>query len=326
MIKLASNAFLGTRISFVNEIANVCELVGADVGQVAPGMGLDKRIGEGYLRPGIGFGGSCLDGRETVLVRDATARGSPGWTRSYRACPRRRGPTRRRAHRPRGPRVAPDAEAPEFLPVTAVTRRPHRRRDGRDQDEAGRRLRCTPDHPFVVGQKGDLRPQVKQAHELTDTDWLPVAQGAATSSDAPLAMNVLAALDAAGVAEEQVIVRAAGGLQGWASTRSRPRSGPGASTRPLSRLRRAQDGHAPSARARRARPPPRRGDAGDSAERNVRAGGGAARSALLVRRRPVRGRGALHDRRSATAPLLVVPPDRRGRACAGGRAVLGGSR
>src|SRR6266496_4195392 len=69
MIKLAANAFLGTRISFINEIANVCELVGADVQQVARGMGLDRRIGEHYLRPGIGFGGSCLVGEETVLVR-----------------------------------------------------------------------------------------------------------------------------------------------------------------------------------------------------------------------------------------------------------------
>jgi UDPglucose 6-dehydrogenase len=60
MIKLASNAFLGTRISFVNEIANVCELVGADVEQVARGMGLDRRIGAKYLHPGIGFGGSCF--------------------------------------------------------------------------------------------------------------------------------------------------------------------------------------------------------------------------------------------------------------------------
>jgi UDPglucose 6-dehydrogenase len=60
MIKLASNAFLGTRISFINEIANVCELVGADVEQVALGMGLDRRIGDQYLRPGIGFGGSCF--------------------------------------------------------------------------------------------------------------------------------------------------------------------------------------------------------------------------------------------------------------------------
>jgi UDPglucose 6-dehydrogenase len=60
MIKLASNAFLGTRISFINEIANVCELVGADVEDVARGMGLDKRIGSRYLKPGIGFGGSCF--------------------------------------------------------------------------------------------------------------------------------------------------------------------------------------------------------------------------------------------------------------------------
>ena len=60
MIKLASNAYLATRISFINEIANVCEEVGADVTEVARGMGLDDRIGPQFLRPGIGFGGSCF--------------------------------------------------------------------------------------------------------------------------------------------------------------------------------------------------------------------------------------------------------------------------
>jgi UDPglucose 6-dehydrogenase len=60
MIKLASNAFLATKISFINEIANVCEEVGADVGQVAQGMGLDARIGSSFLRAGIGYGGSCF--------------------------------------------------------------------------------------------------------------------------------------------------------------------------------------------------------------------------------------------------------------------------
>jgi UDPglucose 6-dehydrogenase len=60
MIKLAANAFLATRISFINEIANVSEAVGADVDEVAYGMGLDKRIGTSYLNPGIGYGGSCF--------------------------------------------------------------------------------------------------------------------------------------------------------------------------------------------------------------------------------------------------------------------------
>jgi UDPglucose 6-dehydrogenase len=60
MIKLASNAFLATKISFINEIANVCEEVGADVGEVADGMGLDPRIGRNFLNAGIGYGGSCF--------------------------------------------------------------------------------------------------------------------------------------------------------------------------------------------------------------------------------------------------------------------------
>jgi UDPglucose 6-dehydrogenase len=60
MTKLASNAFLATKISFINEIANVCEEVGADVSEVAAGMGLDPRIGSSFLNAGVGFGGSCF--------------------------------------------------------------------------------------------------------------------------------------------------------------------------------------------------------------------------------------------------------------------------
>jgi UDPglucose 6-dehydrogenase len=60
MVKLASNAFLATKISFINEIANVCEETGADVLEVARGMGLDDRIGRSFLQPGIGYGGSCF--------------------------------------------------------------------------------------------------------------------------------------------------------------------------------------------------------------------------------------------------------------------------
>jgi UDPglucose 6-dehydrogenase len=60
MVKLASNAFLATKISFINEIANVCEETGADVAEVSRAMGLDARIGQSFLQPGIGFGGSCF--------------------------------------------------------------------------------------------------------------------------------------------------------------------------------------------------------------------------------------------------------------------------
>jgi UDPglucose 6-dehydrogenase len=68
MIKLASNAFLATKISFINEIANVCEEVGGDVGEVARGMGLDERIGSKFLRAGIGWGGSCF-GKDTIALK-----------------------------------------------------------------------------------------------------------------------------------------------------------------------------------------------------------------------------------------------------------------
>jgi UDPglucose 6-dehydrogenase len=60
MIKLAANAFLATKISFINEIANVCEVLGADVVEVARGMGLDARIGPKFLQAGLGYGGSCF--------------------------------------------------------------------------------------------------------------------------------------------------------------------------------------------------------------------------------------------------------------------------
>lgn len=72
MIKYASNAFLATRISFVNEIAQICERLGADVKEVARGMGADKRIGPHFLDAGIGYGGSCFEPTEKIfLVNDS---------------------------------------------------------------------------------------------------------------------------------------------------------------------------------------------------------------------------------------------------------------
>ena len=69
LIKYASNAFLATKISFINEIANLCEAIGADVHDVARAMGLDGRIGRKFLHPGPGFGGSCFPKDTTSLVQ-----------------------------------------------------------------------------------------------------------------------------------------------------------------------------------------------------------------------------------------------------------------
>jgi UDPglucose 6-dehydrogenase len=68
MIKYASNAYLATKVSFINEIANLCDLLGADVHDVAKGMGMDERIGSKFLHPGPGFGGSCFPKDAKALV------------------------------------------------------------------------------------------------------------------------------------------------------------------------------------------------------------------------------------------------------------------
>ncbi len=75
MIKYAANSFLATKISFINEMANICELVGADVDDVAKGMGLDGRIGKKFLHAGIGYGGSCLPKDVSSLIHVAREHG-----------------------------------------------------------------------------------------------------------------------------------------------------------------------------------------------------------------------------------------------------------
>lgn len=198
MIKMASNAFLSARISFINEIANVCELVGADVTDVAKGVGLDHRLGPHFLHAGIGFGGSCLVGEETVLVR------SGGRSRLLTL------ESLFDDFAPAGGAILcqPDglevlawregAEAPEWFPVAAVTRRPYTGDILEVRTKMGRRVRCTPDHPFVV--RGGA---TKVAEELTTEDWLPIAQGIREPAGIPERLDLLTEpLD-----EDAVIVR-----------------------------------------------------------------------------------------------------------------------
>ncbi len=77
LIKYASNAFLATKITFINEMADLCEQVGADVQEVARGMGLDNRIGAKFLHPGPGFGGSCFPKDTSALIKTAHDHGVP---------------------------------------------------------------------------------------------------------------------------------------------------------------------------------------------------------------------------------------------------------
>jgi UDPglucose 6-dehydrogenase len=77
LIKYAANTFLATKITFINEVADLCEKVGADVHDVARGIGLDGRIGRKFLHPGPGYGGSCFPKDTLALVRTAQEAGAP---------------------------------------------------------------------------------------------------------------------------------------------------------------------------------------------------------------------------------------------------------
>jgi UDPglucose 6-dehydrogenase len=206
MIKLAANAFLATRISFINEIANVSEAVGADVAEVAYGMGLDKRIGTSYLNPGIGYGGSCLVGEETVLIR---RRGRASLTNLETLF--------EELARDEDVIVAPDGlealswdaegDGPEFRRVAALTRRWYEGDILEVRTKMGRRVRCTPDHPFVAGPRG-AAARVKQASELTTDDWLPLAQGQpGEATHVRDSFDLLEGLEHAGLTRRDVIVR-----------------------------------------------------------------------------------------------------------------------
>ncbi|HVI16880.1 MAG TPA: nucleotide sugar dehydrogenase [Gaiellales bacterium] len=201
MIKYASNAFLATKISFINEIANVCEEVWADVSVVSHAMGLDERIGAHFLRPGIGYGGSCLAGHEMVTVRHADSVEDVALADLYR---QHEGPAD--VVHPQGLEVLAwriGEETPDFLPVSTLTVRDY---DGpgvtvhlRDGAAA---VSATSDHPFVVFDEiegtrivlgGELREGMRVPRVVSAPlriDPIPGIAGPTSSLPEPLVQRV----------------------------------------------------------------------------------------------------------------------------------------
>ena len=210
MIKLAANAFLATKISFINEIANVCEVTGANVIEVARGIGLDDRIGPKFLQAGVGFGGSCLAGEETVLVRHHGRTTLLRLHDLWRRLEAEDGPADDGVIEPDGLEIlswAPEQAEPLFLSVMCATRRDFEGDMVEVRTKMGRRVRCTPDHPWFVGDGCGGKVEIKLAEDLTTEDWLPLAMER-TRELAPAGVSsLLAAAEAAEIAPDKLIVR-----------------------------------------------------------------------------------------------------------------------
>jgi UDPglucose 6-dehydrogenase len=166
MIKYASNAFLATKISFINEIAQICERLGADVKEVAVGMGYDKRIGRAFLDAGLGYGGSCFEADETVFTLNSPNVAGERFDTLFA-----KGGTPFQGDvvelvRPFTQRVlAFDLETgqPTLANIKAITRRPYKGTMVKIHTSMGRTLRVTADHPVILHKSQEFTIQLAAA-------------------------------------------------------------------------------------------------------------------------------------------------------------------
>lgn len=153
MIKYASNAFLATKISFINEISIICEKLGADVIEVAQGMGFDKRIGHQFLQAGVGYGGSCFEGDETIFALNSPNVAAERLDTIFEQSGQPFKGDEVEVITPAEKRVLAfdlDTGRPTLADVKAVTRRPYKGVMVTLKTSMGRSLRVTSDHPVIL--------------------------------------------------------------------------------------------------------------------------------------------------------------------------------
>jgi UDPglucose 6-dehydrogenase len=210
MVKLAANAFLATKISFINEIANVCEETGADVLEVARGMGLDQRIGKHFLQPGIGFGGSCFAPQETVLVRHRGRTTLLSFERLWQRLATEHEELEAGLIEPANLEVlswVPGGKEPQFLPVMCATRREYDGELVEVRTKMGRRMRTTVDHPWIVSDGRGGEPEVRLAADVKTDDWVPLTLGRGEETGGSKVAALIAAAEVAEISPRQLIVR-----------------------------------------------------------------------------------------------------------------------
>lgn len=193
MIKYASNAFLATKISFINEMAAICERLGADVKEVARGMGLDKRIGPAFLEAGIGWGGSCFTAEETTFTLNSEEVVAKPFAELFAGFPEKTMVGTVEVVAPQGKRtLAFDLERrqPVLADIRCLTRRWYEGDFVTIRTRLGRALRLTADHPVILYDADEDAFHLKPAHDVREGDLL-VAVATTPPMTVPASLNLL---------------------------------------------------------------------------------------------------------------------------------------